>query len=215
MKLRYRYRKLSFWNKIAFWGALASLLALVAGFFFWLFPSPFQRNKSLTTQEAQTREVQRATITSAAAELEQIATNLEEWAENERKRFTHGVNSSDVEKWMNNWLTDSYVAGLFNYPVPRQANGLFPNESKKDFRLIVDTFQLYNPSIADSLKDTYDSFLRSINRCVQQYEYDKQKDSPIFTRWCISFLDNVVVPTSKRLRHIANMAKEDVAADVP
>jgi len=28
MKLQYRYRKLSFWNKIAFWGALSSMISI-------------------------------------------------------------------------------------------------------------------------------------------------------------------------------------------
>lgn len=40
MNIRQRYKKLSLWNKIALWGACASMFALVFGFIFWIVPSP-------------------------------------------------------------------------------------------------------------------------------------------------------------------------------
>jgi hypothetical protein len=38
MKLTERYHRLSLWNKIAFWGALASIAALLMGIVFYIFP---------------------------------------------------------------------------------------------------------------------------------------------------------------------------------
>ena len=154
-------------------------------------------------------------LSVAIAELEQIADNFEIWAGKEHDRFKRGVNPSEVEKWMKDWLADSYVAGLFDYPVARQTNGLFPNESKKEFQLIIDTFQLYMPSIANSLVDTHDSFLRSIKFHIQHYELEKQKEAPILSHWCVNFLEITVLPTSKRLRHIAKIAKENLATSEP
>ena len=167
------------------------------------------------TEDKESQSARATAIRSVAAELEQIASNFEIWAEKEHDRFRRGVNPSEVEKWMNDWLVDSYIAGLFDYPVARQTNGLFPNESKKEFSLIIDTLQLYSPNIANSLRDTYNSFLRAIKFHVQQYELEKQKENPILSHWCVNFLKTAVVPTSKRLRHIANIAKEDMTRSEP
>jgi len=38
MKIRDRYKKLTFWNKIAFWGSAASLVGLIVAIFLWFFP---------------------------------------------------------------------------------------------------------------------------------------------------------------------------------
>jgi hypothetical protein len=40
--IRERYKMLTFWHKVSFWGSIASILAIIAGLFFWLIPSPFQ-----------------------------------------------------------------------------------------------------------------------------------------------------------------------------
>ena len=37
MKLRQRYAKLTFWNKVGFWGSVASLLGLLIAGLTWLF----------------------------------------------------------------------------------------------------------------------------------------------------------------------------------
>jgi uncharacterized protein YggT (Ycf19 family) len=163
--------------------------------------------------DRESQSVKAGALLSAAAELEQIANNFEVWAEGEHDRFRRGVSPSDIDKWMADWLSDSYIAGLFNYPVARQKNGPFPNGSKKEFRLIIDTFQLYMPSIAASLTDTYNSFLQSIKFHIQHYEIEKQKEDPILLFWCDNFIDMTVVPTAKRLRHIAKMVKEELATE--
>jgi hypothetical protein len=38
MRLRDRYSKLNFWNKVAFWGSLASIFGIMIGVLLWLFP---------------------------------------------------------------------------------------------------------------------------------------------------------------------------------
>lgn len=191
-------------------GAAVLILLTVIG---WLLNSPNKKQntaiqKNETKNSSKVYQSTRATeILSATAELEQIANNFEIWAENERKRFRQGTNSSDIEKWKKDWLLTSYIAGLFDYPVARDTNGLFPNGSKKEFRLIIDVFHLYMPSIAESLLDTYNNFLRSIE--FHTNELEKRND--VF--WCVNFLDTTVDPTVKRLRHTAKIAKEKLAAE--
>jgi len=100
---------------------LAALLTILH-YMGWLDQKDKTKNPDKGPQSART-----TAILSAAAELEQIANNFEIWAEGERDRFRRGVNPSDTEKWMKDWLSDSYIASLFDYPVARQTNGLFPN----------------------------------------------------------------------------------------
>jgi len=102
---------------------------------------------------------------------------------------------------------------LKNFPLSPNC-GTWANGSKKEFRLIIDTFQLYMPTIAASLMDTYNSFLQSIKFHIQHYELEKQKKDPILSFWCDNFLDTTVAPTVKRLRHIAKMTREELKNEV-
>ncbi len=190
--------------------AVVLILLTVIGWFL----NSHNNKQGISTQKNETKNSSkvykstRATeILSAVAELEQIANNFETWAKNERNRFRQGVNSSDIEKWKKDWLSTSYIAGLFDCPVARDTNGLFPNGSKKEFRLIIDVFHLYMPSIAESLMDTYNNFLRSI----EFHTNELKKKNDVF--WCVNFLDTAVDPTVKRLRHTAKIAKEKLAAE--
>ena len=45
MKLRERYKRLNFWNKIAFWGSIASIIAIPIAVVLWLFQAPINRDR--------------------------------------------------------------------------------------------------------------------------------------------------------------------------
>lgn len=40
MKLRERYRRLTLWNRVAFWGSIASIISIPVAVVIWLIPSP-------------------------------------------------------------------------------------------------------------------------------------------------------------------------------
>ena len=55
MNLKSRYKKLSFWNKVAFWGSIASVLAIVLAILLWIkeYQSEQKKNKNyLPAREA-------------------------------------------------------------------------------------------------------------------------------------------------------------------
>ncbi len=45
MKLRERYRRLTFWNKIAFLGSLASIISIPVAFLFWYIQTPINKDR--------------------------------------------------------------------------------------------------------------------------------------------------------------------------
>jgi hypothetical protein len=45
MKLRERYRRLTLWNKIAFWGSIASIISIPTVFLFSYFQTPINKDR--------------------------------------------------------------------------------------------------------------------------------------------------------------------------
>lgn len=179
-------------------------------------------------------------IRSAAAELEQIANNFEIWAKKERAKFVAAAfNLAEVEDWVNTYLLKQrLVAVFFSHPHLSydKNSGLTPflTTEEKEFHLIIDTFRIHMPSIATSLKELYDEFwedveyrIKCYNRSKKVREGEQQGDispstligeraenvSPELQP--ILFLDGAVVSTVKRLRHIAKIAKGNLATSGP
>lgn len=170
------------------------------------------KSKSLVTESQSARTT---ALLAAVRDLTQIADNFESWADKEHDRFRRAVSADKVEWWISNHFSNAWIAGLFNYPVPRQPNGLFPNGSKKEFRLTMDTFLLYMPNIARSLGDLYDMFLRSIKFHTEMYERAKRGELPLLSMACTNFLATTVPETVRRLRYIAEMVREELASEKP
>jgi len=177
--------------------------------------------------------VRTTTLLSAAAELEQIADNFENWSNKEHAKFIapNAFNSAKVEDWINTYLSKQrLVAVFFSHPhISYNADSgltqfLISTESKQ-FSLIIDVFRLHLPAIATSLKELYDEFWEDVAYHIKWYERIKgfyQKDNPTSDLvgetiesvcWAPTFfLDEVVTTLVGRIRHIVEMTRENLAA---
>jgi len=177
-------------------------------------------------------------IRSAAAELEQIANNFENWAKKEHVKYIdpNGVKPpaftlAQIEDWVNTYLLKQrLVAVFFNHPHLSydKNSGLSPfltTYERKEFHLIIDVFRLHMTAIATSLKELYDEFWEDVKYHIGCHERSKKVqqenilsigESEENTFWHPPlFLDGTVVSTVKRLRHIAKIAKGNLETDGP
>ncbi len=84
---------------------------------------------------------------------------------------------------------------------------------KKHFGDIVDTFRLYMPDIAESLKEIWHNFLDCANFMRQiQHVKNRVDGNHDLEYWCVNFFDTAVTPTVERLRHLAEQTREYLAA---
>ena len=139
-------------------------------------------------------------LVHAVESLEQIADGLGEWAEQQRERFAH-TTAAFRKKWISDWFSDFYVLKFFK----DRTNG-------RRFDDIIDTFHLYIPNIAESLKKIWNDFLRSV-KFLQLIERDKDKaeKSHDLGFWCINFIDITAIPTVEHLRNIVKLTTECLA----
>ena len=139
-------------------------------------------------------------LAQALESLERIADSMEEWTEQQRGRFAR-TTAAFRKKWISDWFSDFYILKFFK-----------DGKNGRRFGDIVDTFHLYIPNIAESLKKTWNDFLRSV-KFLQQIEKDKDKaeKSHDLGFWCVNFIDTTAIPTVERLRNIVKMTTECLA----
>ncbi len=123
-------------------------------------------------------------LAHAAESLEQIANGLEEWIEQQKGRFEH-TTAAFRKKWITDWFSDFYIMKLFKDMV-----------HKRRFEDIADTLRLYMPNIAESLKEIWNNFLRSV-KFMQKVERSKGRieKSHDLGFWCFNFFSNTAIPT--------------------
>lgn len=170
-------------------------------------PVKESKSKSLVIESQSARTT---ALLSAAADLEQIASNFEEEAKRENDRFRRGVSPAKAEWWIENHLVGNHIAAIFDCPFPlHQSNGLSHN--KKEFSLIIDTFRQYMPSMVTPLEQVYNNFLHSIKRHLDgALRAEREGERNLFS-WCGSFVNGTIPPTVRRLRHIAEMVRKELA----
>jgi hypothetical protein len=139
-------------------------------------------------------------LAQAVESLERIADGMEEWTEQQRRRFER-TTSAFRKKWISDWFSDFYILKFFK----DKNNG-------RRFDDIVDTFRLYIPNIAESLEKIWGDFLRSV-KFLQQIERDKYRaeKSHDLGFWCVNFIDTTAIPTVERLRNIVKLTTECLA----
>ncbi len=130
-------------------------------------------------------------LAHAVESLEQITNAIDEWIEQQRGRFEN-TTATFRKKWISDWFSDFYVLKFFK----DKKNG-------RRFDDIVDTFRLYIPNIAESLKEIWNNFVRSV-KFMQKVERDKDRaeKSRDLGFWCVNFIDTTAIPTVERLRNI-------------
>lgn len=140
-------------------------------------------------------------LAHAAESLEQIANNIDEWIGQQKDRFKH-TTTAFRKKWISRWFSDFFIMELFNDTV-----------HKRQFGDIIDTFRLYMPNIAESLKEVWNNFLQC-TKFMRQIQNDKNKveDNHDLGFWCINFFNTAAIPTVESLRHLAELTKEYLAA---
>lgn len=140
-------------------------------------------------------------LAQAAESLEQIANGMDEWIAQQRDRFKH-TTTAFRKKWISRWFSDFFVMELFKDTV-----------HKRQFGDIVDTFRLYMPDIAESLKEIWSNFLQC-TKFMRQIQNDKNRveDNHDLGFWCINFFETAAIPTVENLRHLAERTKEYLAA---
>jgi hypothetical protein len=141
-------------------------------------------------------------LAQAAESLEQIANGMDEWIGQQRDRFEHTTTTAFRKKWISKWFSDFSIMTLFKDTV-----------HKRQFGDIVDTFRLYMPDIAESLKEIYNNFLQC-TKFMRQIQNDKNmvEDNHDLGFWCVNFFDTAAIPTVESLRHLAELTKEYLAA---
>ncbi len=139
-------------------------------------------------------------LAQAVESLERIADGMEEWTEQQRRRFAR-TTSAFRKKWISDWFSDFYILKFFK----DKKNG-------RRFDDIVDTFRLYIPNIAESLKEIWNNFVRSV-KFMQKVERDKVRaeKSHDLGFWCVNFIDTTTIPTVERLRNIVKLTTECLA----
>ena len=96
----------------------------------------------------------------AAETLDQIT---DEWIEQQRSRFEN-TTTTFWKKWISDWFSDFYVLKFFKDKM-----------YKRRFDDLVDTFLLYIPNIAKSLKEIWNNFVRSVRFMQKKVERDKDR----------------------------------------
>ena len=137
----------------------------------------------------------------AIESLEQITYAIDEWIEQQRGRFAH-TTTAFRKKWISDWFSDFYILKFFK----DKKNG-------RRFDDIVDTFRLYIPNIAESLKEIWNNFVRSV-KFMQKVERDKVRaeKSHDLGFWCVNFFNTSAIPTVERLRHTVKLTRKYLAA---
>ncbi len=140
-------------------------------------------------------------LAQAAESLEQIANGMDEWIGQQRDRFKH-TTTAFRKKWISRWFSDFFIMELFKDTL-----------HKRQFGDIVDTFHLYMPDIAESLKEIWNNFLRC-TKFMRQIQNDKNRveDNHDLGFWCVNFFETAAIPTVASLRHLAELTKEYLAA---
>ncbi|MFB0553509.1 MAG: hypothetical protein ACETWQ_09365 [Phycisphaerae bacterium] len=140
-------------------------------------------------------------LARAAESLEQIANDMDDWIGQQRDRFKC-TTIAFRKKWISRWFSDFFIMELFKDKV-----------HKKHFGDIVDTFCLYMPDIAESLKEMWHNFLDCANFMRQiQHVKNRVEGNHDLEYWCVNFFDTAVIPTVERLRHLAEQTREYLAA---
>ena len=153
-------------------------------------------------EDIEKAEVKRDNELACVAEsLEQIANGMDEWIAQQRDRFKH-TTTAFRKKWISRWFSDFFIMELFKDTV-----------QKRQFGDIVDTFRLYMPDIAESLKEIWNNFLQC-TKFMRQIQNDKNRveDNHDLGFWCVNFFDTAAIPTAESLRHLAELTKEYLAA---
>ena len=140
-------------------------------------------------------------LARAAESLEQIADDIEKWIGQQRDRFKR-TTIAFRKKWISRWFSDFFIMELFK-----------DTTQKKQFGDIVDTYRLYMPDIAELLKEIWNNFL-NCTKFMRQIQNDKHKveDNHDLGFWCVNFFDTAARPTVERLRHLAELTREYLAA---
>ena len=140
-------------------------------------------------------------LAQAAESLEQIANGMDEWIAQQRDRFKH-TTTAFRKKWISRWFSDFFIMELFKDTV-----------HKRQFGDIVDTFRLYMPDIAESLKEIWNNFLHC-TKFMRQIQNDKNRveDNHDLGFWCVNFFETAAIPTVESLRHLVELTKEYLAA---
>jgi hypothetical protein len=186
-------------------------------------------SKSLATES---QSVRITALLCAAAELEQIGDNFENWAKKENAKFIYpnAFNLAKVEDWVNTWLSKQrLVAVFFSNPhlcYDKDDFALFITTERKEFHLTIDVFRLHMPAIATSLKELYNEFWEDVGNHIECYKRSKkrqQEDIPPSTLigesienvfWVPTlFLEGAVATLIRRLRHIAEIVRQELPAE--
>ncbi len=140
-------------------------------------------------------------LAQAAESLELIANGMDEWIGQQRDRFKR-TTTAFRKKWISRWFSDFFVMELFKDTV-----------HKRQFGDIVDTLRLYMPDTAESLKEIWNNFLQC-TKFMRQIQNDKNRveDNHDLGFWCVNFFETAAIPTVESLRHLAELAKEYLAA---
>ena len=141
-------------------------------------------------------------LARAAESLEQIADDIDQWIGQQRDKFNRRTTTAFRKKWISRWFSDFFIMELFK-----------DTTHKKQFGDIVDTYRLYMPDIAESLKEIWNNFL-NCTKFMRQIQNDKNRieDNHDLGFWCVNFFDTAATPTVKRLRHLAELTREYLAA---
>ena len=140
-------------------------------------------------------------LAQAAESLEQIANGMDEWIAQQRDRFKH-TTTAFRKKWISRWFSDFFIMELFKDTV-----------HKRQFGDIVDTYRLYMPDIAESLKEIWNNFLQC-TKFMRQIQNDKNRveDNHDLGFWCVNFFETAAIPTVESLRHLTELTREYLAA---
>jgi len=124
---------------------------------------------------------------NAAETLDQIT---DEWIEQQKSRFEN--TTTFRKRQISDWFSDFYILKFFKDKM-----------YKKRFDDILNTFRLYIPNIAESLKERWNSFVSSV-RFLQKGERDKDKAEKNhgFGFWLINFFNKARARTvNERLKN--------------
>jgi len=140
-------------------------------------------------------------LARAAESLEQIADDIDQWIEQQRDKFKH-TTIAFRKKWISRWFSDFFIMELFK-----------DTTHKKQFGDIVDTYRLYMPVITEPLKEIWNNFL-NCTKFMRQIQNDKNRieDNHDLGFWCVNFFDTAAAPAVERLRYLAELTREYLAA---
>ena len=140
-------------------------------------------------------------LVHAVESLERITNAIGEWVEQQKGRFEK-TTAAFRKKWISDWFSDFYILKFFKDTV-----------TKSRFDDIVDTFSLYKPNIAESLREIWNNFMRSV-QFMQKVEKDKDRaeKSHDLGFWCVNFFNTSATPTVERLRHTVKLTRKYLAS---